>query len=70
MRVETNRLILREYRHDDFGGIHEILSDEETMKHYSHPFDEEETRHWILKNMERYVKDGFGLWAVELKVSP
>jgi RimJ/RimL family protein N-acetyltransferase len=67
MRFETNRLILREFRHEDFGGIHEILSDEDTMKHYPHPFNAEETRHWIQKNMERYIKDGFGLWAVEMK---
>jgi RimJ/RimL family protein N-acetyltransferase len=37
------------------------------MKHYPHPFDAEETRHWIRKNLDRYIKDSFGMWAVELK---
>ena len=37
MRIETERLILREYSQDDFDALYEILSDEETMKHYPKP---------------------------------
>ena len=67
MQLETPRLILREYVSEDFGWLHPILSDPEMMAHYPHPFSEEETRQWIARNMARYEKDGFGLWAVELK---
>lgn len=37
------------------------------MEHYPYTFDEVRVRNWISRNMERYQKDGFGLWAVVLK---
>lgn len=67
MHLETDRLILREYTMDDFDAIYEILSDEETMQHYPHPFDENKVRYWISWNIENYKIYGFGLWAVVLK---
>lgn len=67
MILKTDRLIMREFTHEDFECLHEILSDKETMKYYPHPFSEEETIAWIQRNIDRYAKYGFGLWAVELK---
>ena len=40
MILETERLIIREYTPDDFDALYEILSDEETMKYYPKPYDE------------------------------
>ena len=45
--IETERLLLREYVSEDFEALYEIMSDEETMKHYPASFDEERTRDWI-----------------------
>lgn len=67
MQLETERLILREYTMEDFDALYEILSDEETMKHYPKPFDEEKVRYWINWNITNYATFGFGLWAVVLK---
>ena len=67
MIIETERLKLREYTFDDFDSLYEILSDEETMKHYPKPFDEEKVRGWIQWNIDNYAKYGFGLWAIVLK---
>ncbi len=67
MKMETKRLILRELTLEDFDALHEILSDPQTMQHYPAPFSEEQTRRWIMRNMERYAELGFGLWAVILK---
>lgn len=67
MQLETERLILREYTMEDFDALYEILSDEETMKHYPKPFDEEKVRYWINWNITNYETFGFGLWAVVLK---
>lgn len=64
MRIETDRLILRELTMEDFEPLYEILSDTETMRHYPAPFTAEKVRSWITRNRERYEKDGFGLWAV------
>ena len=69
MRFETSRLILRELRRDDFASLYEILSDEETMKHYPYPFDEEKVKSWIEWNIDNYATYGFGLWAVILGAS-
>jgi RimJ/RimL family protein N-acetyltransferase len=65
--IETERLLLREYKLEDFNTLFEIMSDEEIMKHYPAPFDEERTRGWIMWNVNNYKKYGFGLWAVILK---
>lgn len=67
MKMETDRLILREYTLQDFDALYEIMSDSETMQHYPHAFNENEVREWIERNMERYSIFGFGLWAVVLK---
>ena len=67
MRLETERLILRELTNDDFAAWYEILSDAETMQFYPAPFDEEKVRQWLSWNLENYQTYGFGLWAVILK---
>ena len=67
MRLETERLVLRELTNDDFAAWYAILSDAETMKHYPAPFDEEKVRQWLEWNLGNYQNYGFGLWAVILK---
>ncbi|SDY14712.1 Protein N-acetyltransferase, RimJ/RimL family [Evansella caseinilytica] len=66
---ETERLILREYEKEDIAALHTIFSDEETMSYYPAPFSYEKTQQWVESNQKRYVRDGFGLWAVCLKES-
>lgn len=67
MKIETERLLLRELTLDDFDALYEILSDTETMQHYPKLFDEERTKGWIEWNHHNYKEYGFGLWAVILK---
>ncbi|AWB43644.1 GNAT family N-acetyltransferase [Paenibacillus sp. CAA11] len=64
---ETKRLYLREYKDDDFAALHAIFSDPEHIRFYPAAFSEEQTRKWMVRNQNRYVTDGFGLWAVCLK---
>jgi RimJ/RimL family protein N-acetyltransferase len=52
---------------DDLDALAAILTDAETMRYYARPFTLEEAGHWISNNIERYERDGFGLWAVVLK---
>lgn len=65
--IETERLLLREFTHEDFSALFKILSDPETMRHYPQPFDAERTKGWIEWNLQNYKEYGFGLWAVVLK---
>ena len=69
MKLETERLFLREMTMADFDALYEILSDPETMAHYPAPFTAERTRNWISWNLDNYQKYGFGLLVVTLKVT-
>lgn len=69
MRIETERLFLREMTEGDFDALYTILGDSDIMEHYPYTFDAARVRNWIIKNQERYRVFGFGLWAVCLKES-
>ena len=67
MRMETQRLVLREYTMEEFDGLREILSDPQTMRYYPRPYDDDGVRKWLHWSMENYRTFGFGLWALILK---
>lgn len=67
MIFETERLYLREMEQSDFEGLCKILKDEETMYAYEGAFNDTEVQEWLDKQLSRYHKYGFGLWAVVLK---
>ena len=67
MKLETERLLLREMTEEDFDALYRVLSDSDIMQHYPYAFDETRVRGWIQRNRERYQVFGFGLWAVCLK---
>ena len=67
MLLETKRLLLREMDPGDFQALFQVLGDPEIMRHYPCAFDGARVKNWIVRNQERYLRDGFGLWAVCLK---
>ena len=67
MKIETDRLLLREMTEQDFDALYRVLGDAHIMRHYPYVFDEDRVRNWIDRNIERYRVFGFGLWAVCLK---
>jgi [ribosomal protein S5]-alanine N-acetyltransferase len=64
--IETERLILRPYRQDDLDDLAPMFADPEHMRWYPAPFTREQSQAWIDKQFERYERDGFGLFVVEL----
>ena len=64
VKIETERLFLREMTVNDFEALRRVLGDEEIMCHYPYTFDDACIRSWIARNRERYRIFGFGLWAV------
>ena len=62
--IETERLILRELREEDFEALFSVLADSDILRHSPYTFDEKRVRNWIAKNRARYGVWGFGLWAV------
>jgi len=67
MILETERLLLRQMEQSDYPALCKILQDREVMYAYEHAFSDQEVQNWLDRNLERYRRDGFGLWAVVLK---
>lgn len=65
--LETERLYLREMKQTDFNSLCRILQDEEVMYAYEGAFSHTEVQEWLDRQLDRYQKWGFGLWAVILK---
>lgn len=69
MKLETERLLLREMTQADYAALSAILQDPEVMYAYNGPFSDAETQEWLDRQLTRYrdYDHRFGLWAVVLK---
>ena len=65
--LETERLWLRRFHPDDVDALHAVLGDPETMRFYPQPYDRDGCAGWIDASLERYERDGFGLYALVLR---
>ena len=65
--LETKRLVLREMEQSDFSALCTILQDKDVMYAYEHAFSDKEVQDWLDNQINRYNKDGYGLWLVILK---
>jgi len=66
---EADRLRLRPYSLDDERALYEVFADPYARTFYPEMADSKNVRAWIEWNIRNYDELGFGLWAVELKVS-
>jgi RimJ/RimL family protein N-acetyltransferase len=66
-RLETERLILRDWREDDLDALHRINSDPAVMATIGPLQDRETTRAALGRLMARSVNDGHTFWALERK---
>ena len=62
--LETERLYLREMKQSDFEALCKILQDQDAMYAYEGAFCDDEVQEWLDRQIARYQKWGFGLWAV------
>jgi RimJ/RimL family protein N-acetyltransferase len=60
---------LRELTPSDLDNLMRILADPEAMRYWPSPMSREEGMKWIDRQRIRYVSDGCGYWACELKDS-
>ncbi len=69
--IETERLRLRGFRPDDLDALCQVFGDPEVMKYISggKPRTREATEEGLLRSIEGWRNRGFGLWAVEEKVT-
>ena len=67
-RLETERLILREFTRDDLDAHAATLGDIEVMRHIStDPLTREDAMRRIFMNVGQWAVQGMGTWAVERK---
>jgi RimJ/RimL family protein N-acetyltransferase len=65
--LETERLLLRSHVIGDADGLEAVLGDPVAMEFYPAPLDRRGVEEWIIRNVERYQRDGFGKWAMVVK---
>jgi ribosomal-protein-alanine N-acetyltransferase len=62
--LTTPRLSLRELRLDDLEDVTRMMGDEEVTRFYPKIYTVEDSRHWLRRQLDRYARDGHGLWRV------
>lgn len=67
--LETNRLILRSWKPEDYEPFFQLNSDPEVMEFFPKPLSREESDQLANKASGLIKKNGWGFWACELKES-
>lgn len=62
--LTTDRLVLREMTESDLPFVAAMLGDAETMRFYGRTYTPLESRLWLHRQLDRYARDGHGLWLV------
>jgi RimJ/RimL family protein N-acetyltransferase len=65
--LHTDRLRLRPLTMNDTDHLLQMFQDPQVMRYYKALKNRQETENWIQRNLERYARNGFGLWAAEWK---
>lgn len=66
-KIETQRLLLREWRPKDILPFSKMNSDAEVMRYFPKTLSIEETEGFVSRIEDHWHQKGFGLWATELK---
>ena len=67
--LETSRLGLRELVPEDLDFVAEMLGDPQVMRYYPKTYDRIEAQGCMGHQIEKYRRDGHGLWRVSLRES-
>lgn len=69
-RLETERLVLREFRRDDLDAFAATMADPEVVRHLAiEPLSREDSLRRIFLAAGQWPIIGMGMWAVELKAN-
>jgi RimJ/RimL family protein N-acetyltransferase len=67
--LETDRLLLREWRESDLDAYARMCADEEFARYFGDPLDRDDAWRQLALYVGHWELRGFGLWAVEEKAS-
>ncbi len=60
--LETEQLLLREMTLDDLNFVAVMMADADVTHFYGHRYSRTECEEWIGRQLDRYRRDGHGLW--------
>jgi ribosomal-protein-alanine N-acetyltransferase len=66
-RIETSRLVLREWHTSDLAPFAALNADPKVMEHFPSCLTREESDDLVVRIEAHFGKHGFGLWAVEVR---
>ncbi|MDB2682891.1 GNAT family N-acetyltransferase [Alphaproteobacteria bacterium] len=69
MKLETERLILRQWQDDDLDPFTRINRDPLIMEYFPRPLDKKATEKLVKRFQAHFKKYGYGFYAIELKES-
>ncbi len=69
MSIETERMILREWKDEDLDGFARINSDHLIMEYFPRRLDEKDTEKLVQRFRAHFKKYGYGFYAIELKAT-
>ncbi len=64
-RIETERLILREWRTQDFHGLYEMSQDQQVMEFLGPLSTPEDAASFITRSQETFAANGYCFWVIE-----
>jgi [ribosomal protein S5]-alanine N-acetyltransferase len=67
--LETPRLWLREMTGDDLDFVATMMAHPEVNHYYERRFTRAESKEWLSRQLDRYRRDGHGLWLVTDRTS-
>ncbi|WP_062270621.1 GNAT family N-acetyltransferase [Endozoicomonas arenosclerae] len=69
IELETERLILRQWMHDDFLPYAQMCADPRVMEYFPATLSQNESKEMALRCQSLIAERGWGLWALEEKAS-
>ncbi len=69
IKIETERLIVREFIDSDINNLYNLVSDPIVMNYCSGPLNMEETQKWLEATKRYYNKYGYDYWAAIDKIT-
>lgn len=69
MKMETDRLVLRQWKKEDYKPYSDLCSDAHVMRYFVNPLSREESNKQANKIQSLILDKGWGFWAVELKAT-
>jgi RimJ/RimL family protein N-acetyltransferase len=66
IQPRTERLLLRQWRDEDWAPFAALNADREVMRHFPSTLDQEESDAFAYRNAALLEVNGWGLWAVEV----